>query len=242
MTLCFKLAGVDKNRMADRSTINELYEKAKDAGEINCPRENVLWFDTLEDDVVHFNTTRVVMKSAINGLELSEAEIDARRQLREYLIFLRKYAPGFENARIHSIASHIGLRESRRVRGIKYIGVEAFDQAQKFPDAIAKVTYSIDIHNPSGSGTTIKQMPVGKWYEIPYGCIVAKDVKNLLVGGRPISVDHALHSSCRVMPPACSIGQAAGTAAAMCLRQQIVPAELDGVTLRKQLRAMGADL
>ncbi len=242
MTLCFKLAGVDKNRMTDRNILNELYDSGKAAGEINCPRENVLWFDTLEDDVIHFNTTRIAMKSAINGLELSEAEIEGRRQVREYLTFLRKYAPGFEHTRIHSIASHIGLRESRRVRGIKYIGVEAFEQTQKFADAIAKVTYSIDIHNPKGSGTTIKQMPAGKWYEIPYGCIVAKDITNLLVGGRPISVDHALHSSCRVMPPACSIGQAAGTAAAMCLEQQLAPAELDGVMLRKKLKSMGADL
>ena len=242
MTLCFKLAGVDKGRIPKRSTLNELYDSAKAAGEINCPRENVLWFDTLEDDVIHFNTTRVVMKSAINGLELSEAEIDARRQLREYLTFLRKYAPGFENARIHSIAHHIGLRESRRVKGIKYVGVEVFEQAQKFDDAIVKVTYPIDIHNPSGTGTIIKCLPQGEWYELPYGCIVAKDITNLLVGGRPISVDHALHSSCRVMPPACSIGQAAGTAAAMCLKQQLSPAKLSGTALRQQLRAMGADL
>jgi FAD dependent oxidoreductase len=242
MTLCFKLAGVNKKNMLGRAELNDLYDKAKASGEIDCKRENVLWFDTLEDDVIHFNTTRVVMKSSINALELSEAEIDARRQLREYLIFLRKHAPGFENARIHSIAHHIGVRESRRVRGIEYIGVEAFETAQKFPDAIAKVTYPIDIHNPSGSGTIIKHLPQGDWYEISYGCIVARDVANLLVGGRPISVDHALHSSCRVMPPACSIGQAAGTAAAMCIKEQITPAELDGITLRAQLKAMGADL
>ncbi len=89
----------------------------------------------------------MVKKSAIDGIELSDAEIEARRQLRDYLEFLKKYVPGFENTRIHSIAHHIGVRESRRVVGIDYIGVEAFEQAKKFPDGIARVRYPIDIHS-----------------------------------------------------------------------------------------------
>lgn len=242
MTLCFKLSNVDRDRMPDRAGINVYYDKAKELGEIDCPRENCLWFLPRQKGVVHFNTTRVIKKSAVNGMELSEAEIEARRQVRQYLKFLRKYVPGFEKAEIYSIAHHIGVRESRRVVGIKYIGVEAFEKAAKYPDGIAKVRYPIDIHNPSGSGTILKKVADNDWYEIPYGCIVAKDVNNLLIGGRPISVDHALHSSMRVMPPACSIGQAAGTAAAMSLQNHLNPAELDGVKLRERLREMGAVL
>lgn len=242
MTLCFKISGVEVDRMPTRLEINALYDEAKAKGEMQCPRENVLWFVTPQKDVIHFNTTRVVKKSAIDGIELSDAEIEARRQLRQYLTFLKKDVPGFENCRIHSIAHHIGIRESRRVVGIDYIGVEAFEQAKKYPDAIARVRYPIDIHSPSGSGTILKHLPENDWYEIPYGCIVAKDISNLLVGGRPISVDHALHSSMRVMPPACSVGQAAGVAAAMSLEQNISPAELDGIQLREKLKKMGAVL
>lgn len=242
MTLCFKVSGVDADRMPERLKISELYDIAKDKGEMQCPRENVLWFLTPQKDVIHFNTTRVVKKSAIDGIELSDSEIEARRQLRQYLAFLKKDVPGFENIRIHSIAHHIGIRESRRVVGIYYIGVKAFEKAAKFPDAIAKVMYPIDIHSPSGSGTIIKHLPKDDWYEIPYGCIVAKDVSNLLVGGRPISVDHALHSSMRVMPAACSVGQAAGVAAAMSLKQKTVPAQLDGIKVREKLKEMGAVL
>jgi FAD-dependent oxidoreductase family protein len=242
MTLCFKVSGVEVDRMPTRPEINALYDEAKAKGEIQCPRENVLWFVTPQKDVIHFNTTRVVKKSAIDGIELSDAEIEARRQLRQYLIFLKKYVPGFENSRIHSIAHHIGVRESRRVVGIDYIGVEAFEQAKKYPDAIARVRYPIDIHSPSGSGTIIKHLAKNDWYEIPYGCIVAKDISNLLVGGRPISVDHALHSSMRVMPPACSVGQAAGIAASMTTKQNVTPAELDGIKVREKLKEMGAVL
>lgn len=242
MTLCFKVSGVDADRMPDRARISALYDIAKEKGEMQCPREDVLWFTTPQKDIIHFNTTRVIKKSALNGIELSDAEIEARKQLRQYLAFFKKDVSGFENCRIHSIAHHIGVRESRRVVGIDYIGVEAFEKAQKYPDAIARVRYPIDIHSPSGSGTIIKHLAENDWYEIPYGCIVAKDVSNLLVGGRPISVDHALHSSMRVMPPACSVGQAAGVAAAMSVEQDISPKKLDGVKVREKLKEMGAVL
>ncbi len=242
MTLCFKLSGVDRSRMPSRAEVNALYDRAKADGKIRCLRENVLMFEDLEPDVMHFNTTRVVLKSALNARELSEAEIDARRQLREYLAFLREYVPGFERAAVHSIAHHIGVRESRRIRGRRYLTVTAFDRAEKFPDAIARVSYDVDIHNPKGSGTMIRRLPPDDWYEIPYGCIVAEGCDNLLIGSRCISVDHALHSSMRVMPPVCSIGQAAGMAAAMAVTAGTMPTKLDGVAGREKLRAFGAYL
>lgn len=242
MTLCFKLSHVEKSRMPDRATINALYDEARRRGEVRCPRENVLLFGTFDDDVIHFNTTRVIHKDGANGVELSDAEIDGRRQLREYVAWLRRCVAGFEKARLHSIAHHIGIRETRRIKGHNYITRADFEACRKFADAIARASYPIDIHNPNGSGTEIVRVPEGDFYEIPYGCIVAKDVDNLLVGGRPISVDHAIHSSMRVMPPACSVGQAAGMAAAMAIRSGAKPADLDGCEVRRRLVEKGANL
>ena len=113
-------------------------------------------------------------------------------------------------------------------------------KAAKYPDGVAKVRYSIDIHNPSGSGTTLHTMPPGDWYEIRYGALIPRNSRNLLMGCRAISLDHALHSSARVMPPVCSIGQAAGMAAAMCVRENCEPSQLDGVRVRKALADAGA--
>jgi glycine/D-amino acid oxidase-like deaminating enzyme len=242
MTLCFKLGHVDVARMPPRSEINAKYLAAVARGDIDCPRENVLLFTWIEPDVLHFNTTRVVKHSAVDGLALSEAEILGRRQMRQYLRFLRREIPGFEQATLFSVAHHIGVRESRRVVGRVMLRREAFTRCQKFDDAIARVRYSIDIHNPDGKGTEIEGLPEGEWYEIPYGCIVPADVDNLLVAGRPISVDHAIHSSMRVMPPAVSVGQAAGMAAAMALQQGCAPGDLDGCAVREALRAAGANL
>jgi len=242
MTLCFKLAGVDPARMPPRADLNRLYDEAKARGDIRCPRENLLLFNWLEPDVIHFNTTRVVQQHATNGVELSNAEIEARRQVREILAFLRASVSGFERARLHSMAHHIGVRESRRVMGRAYLERPAFRGAAKFDDAIARVSYPIDIHSPTGSGTEHDNLPDGEWYEIPYGCIVPADRENLLIAGRPISVDHAIHSSMRVMPPAVSVGQAAGMAAALAVSRHVAPAALDGRDVRAALRQAGANL
>jgi hypothetical protein len=55
-------------------------------------------------------------------------------------------------------------------------------------------------------------------------------------------VDHAVHSSMRVMPPACTVGQAAGLAAALSAERETSPGELDGVEIREQLTQRGAGL
>jgi len=243
MTLCFKMGRVDRKRIPPRDKVNELYLAAVERGDVDCPRENVLYFFWLEEDVVHFNTTRVIKHSAVNGKELSEAEIMGRHQLRHFVKFLRNEIAGFEEATIHSMAYHIGVRESRRVVGRVMLTREAFEREAKFPDAISRVRYAIDIHNPNGKGTVIQELPENAWYEIPYGCIVAADLDNLLIAGRPISVDHAIHSSTRVMAPAVSIGQAAGMAAAMMTQQGLDKAQdVDGVALREALRRAGANL
>jgi len=242
MTTCFKLADVDVARMPPRSEISRLFLEARAAGEIDWPRENVLLFHCLEPDVIHFNTTRVIHRKGTDGADLSAAEIEGHRQVRQLFRFLRAKVSGFENARIHSIAQHIGVRETRRVRGLAYLEREAFVTRQKFPDAIARVRYMIDIHNPDGAGTEHLHMPEGEWYEIPYGCVVARDADNLTVGGRPISVDHAIHSSMRVMPPACTVGQAAGLGAALAARRGVNPADLDGCDVRRRLADLGAYL
>jgi hypothetical protein len=242
MTLCFKLSHVDRARMPERKVITELYRKAKADGVLECPREDVLLFDTCDPSVIHFNTTRVVGKSGVDGQALSEAELDGHKQFRQYLSWLRSSVAGFENAQIHSVAHHIGIRETRRVKGLAFIGREAFEKRAKFPDAIVRCNDPIDIHSATGSGTEIVHMPHTEYYEIPYGCIVAKGVGNLLVGSRCISVDHALHSSMRVMPIVCSVGQAAGLAAALSAKSGLPPAQLNGVDVREKLKAFGAFL
>jgi ribulose 1,5-bisphosphate synthetase/thiazole synthase len=253
MTLCFKLSHVktnwsdykDDSRIFElRKLLNDKYTQAVARGEIVCPRENVLLFpfELCDDNVVHFNTTRVVGANPVDGKSFSQAEIEGRRQLRDIYFWLKKEIPEFAEARLMSMGVQIGVRESRHIEGINKITVDNFRNKSKFDDAIARCAYAIDIHNPTGSGTVIETIGKDNYYEIPYGCIVAKDVDNLTIGGRPISADAAIHSSFRIMPTAISIGQAAGLAASIAALSNTLPKDLDGKAVRAKLVEMGARL
>ena len=251
MTLCFKLSHVethwhdsnDDMRIFDlRKKLKDSYTAAVERGAIRCPRENVLLFsfESGDNNVVHFNTTRVVNADATDGARFSEAEIEGRRQLRDIYFWLKNEIPEFRNARLMSMGVQIGVRESRHVEGIAKITVDDFRNHSCFDDGIARCAYSIDIHSPTGAGTVLEHIGKDNFYEIPYGCVVAADCDNLTIGGRPISADAAIHSSFRIMPTAVSIGQAAGLAAAVSALENSLPKDIDGRVIRAKLIQMGA--
>jgi hypothetical protein len=156
--------------------------------------------------------------------------------------FLKKDVPGFENAYLQMTAPQIGVRESRRVVGEYMLTADDCLTARKFPDSITRGSYCVDIHNPTGSGTTIKQIPPGDWYEIPYRCLVPLHIRNLLIGARSISATHEAHSAIRVMPIVIGIGQAAGAAAGLSVKHSLEPRQLSVHELQQELIAQGQQL
>ena len=241
MTLSFRMANVDRSRMPDNKEIDRLYDEAKARGEITNPREDVLHFTTMQDDVVHFNTTRVVMHDPISARSLTDAECIAREQVWEMAKFLIGHVPGFENSYVQVTGTQIGVRESRRIVGQYVLTKEDVMNQARFNDCVCRFAYQIDIHNPTGTGTERWQLPTGGYYEIPYRVMVPKHIVNLLVAGRPVSADHAAHSSLRVMPACVALGQAAGIAAAMKLRKGgIAFKDLDGAEIHSELEKAGA--
>jgi len=242
MTLMFRMAGVDEERMPSRQEINALYDEAKATGQIDNPRENVLWFYTTRPGELHFNTTRVVKRDGTSAADLTAAEVEARRQVKQMVKFLTEKVPGFADAYLSVTATQIGVRESRRILGEYVLTAEDVLGACKFADGIARGCYDIDIHSPTGAGTVIKSLPAGESYDIPYRCLCPRGFNNLLVAGRPISATHQAHSSVRIMPIAAAVGEAAGTAAAMCVAQGQSITAVDVATLRKRLLERGASL
>jgi len=242
MTLNFRMAGVEIDRMPPREEINRLYSAAREAGRIDCPRNDVLYFFTTRDGEVHFNTTRVIKLDGTSARDLTRAEIIGRRQAKQICEFLRSDVAGFERSYLATTGTQIGVRETRRIVGQYVLTAEDVLSAAKFHDCIARGSYPVDIHDPDGGGTVIKHLPPGESYDIPYRCLVPLNVSNLLVAGRPISATHEAHSSLRVMPIAFAVGQAAGTAAALCARWHCAPRDLDVRSLQRQLIDQGANL
>ena len=240
MTICFRMANVDIERMPDGKEVNRLFDKAKERGEISNPRENVLKFFTIHPDVIHFNSTRVIGKTALDGWSLTEAEIEGRRQVDELVKFMKKYITGFENAYLMKIGTQIGIRESRRIMGRYVLTAENVIKGQKFHDGVACGSYAIDIHNPSGTGTKMIYLDEGIYYHIPFRCLIPNDVDNLIVASRCISSTHEAHSSLRVMPTIWGIGQAGGTAAALCVKDNINPEKVEITKLVATLKQQKA--
>ena len=241
MTLCFRLGNVDAERFyASRPRLDEAYKKSLEAGELINPRENILVFRTPVKNVLHFNTTRVVLKNPTNAVEVTEAEIIARRQVYEIYEFMKKHADGLENSFLMMTAAEIGVRESRMIVGDHVLTEQDCVSLTKFEDAIAACKYSIDIHNPEGTGTYIFKFPQGEYYTIPYRSLIPKDADNLLVAGRCISTDHVAQSSYRIMPTVCCLGEAAGVAAALAKRDGVGVREINVAELQATLKNSGA--
>jgi len=85
-------------------------------------------------------------------------------------------------------------------------------------------------------------LPKGEYYDIPYGCLVADDIDNLLISGRCVSASHEAMSSLRVIATCFAIGEAAGVAGAMSADQNIRPEQVNVAALQNQLRAQGVPL
>jgi hypothetical protein len=217
----------------------DLWNEALQHGEVDVPRELVSFFITPYADEVSVNMTRVTNIDPLNPDDLTRAEVEARAQVMQLLDFFRKRVPGFENARIAATGTQIGIRESRRIVGEYTLTRDDVLQARHFDDAVARSAYPIDIHNPSGSGTATQRLPEGQSYEIPYRCMVPAQVDGLLVAGRCISTTHEALASTRLTPTVMSLGQAAGTAAALAKQTSRRLRTIDTQRLRTMLMADG---
>jgi glycine/D-amino acid oxidase-like deaminating enzyme len=142
-------------------------------------------------------------------------------------------------------ASQLGIRCTRRVRGLATVTLDDAWAFRKRPDSIARSSWEIDVHSPNPGPSfqlggpeyeeRIEKMKQGEYFDIPYGCIVAHGVDNLLVAGRCISAEHGAQASLRIQQTCMATGQAAGTAAAASLKSDTTPRELDPVTVISRL-------
>ncbi|MCK5758931.1 MAG: FAD-dependent oxidoreductase [Clostridiales bacterium] len=247
MTLCFRICNADPY-MAERiiydpdmrNSLNAKYQQLQEEGKIKNQRENVLVFPHIGNGIIHFNSTRIINKNPLDPFELSKAEREARKQVAELVAFFKEHAPGFENCTLMQTAPQIGIRESRRIKGKYTLTENNLIGCVKFQDSIARGCYPVDIHNPSGKGTRIKHIPPGDYYTIPFRSMIPDNIDNVIVAGRPLSSTHEAHSAIRVMPICSNIGEAAGLAAALCVKDDLAPAEINIKNLQKELTEAGA--
>lgn len=241
MTLCFRLGNVDlKKYIANRDKITPLYQQFKEQGKIKNHYECVLIFHTVMDGILHFNSTRAVKYNPVDPVDLTKAEIEVREYVFELYDFLRENIDGFQNACLLSTAAEIGIRESRKLVGEYVLNKDDLVSCKMFEDSIALGNYDIDIHNPEGGGTSHYYFPEGEYYSIPYRSLLPKEITNLLVAGRCISETHEAQASTRILPIVCCLGEAAGLAASLAIKESISPKNVNIQELHALLKKNGA--
>ncbi len=220
----------------------DLVQRATDAGELQLPREDVLFFGTPHPHEIAVNSTRVTGMLGTSVWDLTLAEWRSSHQLRQIAAFLRRYVPGFERAYPVQSGVQVGVRETRRIVGEYQLTADDVLAARTFDDAVARSAYPIDIHDPAGKGTVLRRLPAGQAYDIPLRCLIPRGADRLVVAGRCISGTHEAHSSYRVMPTAMATGQAAGVCAARAAATNTAPGAVPASAVQAELRRQGADV
>ena len=197
----------------------------------------------MPDRRVYCNMTKVMGHDPTDPLSLSAAELEARRQLVRVVHFLQ--STKYPTHTLVSSGAKIGIREGRRILGETLLTEEDIGHGVApvdFSDGVAVATCQIDFHSLTKPGHVGWRKRVEP-YAIPYGCLVPRGFRNLLVAGKCISVDQVVHSSCRMTPTCCGLGQAAGTAAALALTTACEDLRaLDVGRLRERLVAQRVEL
>jgi FAD dependent oxidoreductase len=241
LTTTFRMINVDveRARLVRQPQLQGLMAEAVATGHYHLPRREGSIHITPLDGVMAANMTRVSDLDPTDPLALTAAEIEGRKQAMEYARFLRDRVPGYERAQLGWLSHQIGIRESRRVYGEYRLTRDDVLASRDFPDAVARCGAPIEAHH-AGSDTRWEYIPNSGTYGIPYRCLVPLRVDGLLVAGRCLSATFDAHASVRSMGQCMAMGQAAGTAAALAVCQEIEPRAVDVARLREMLVEAGA--
>ena len=158
---------------------------------------------------------------------------------------LRRHVPACQKISLISSAAAVGVRETRRIAGEYELQIDDVLSGRQFDDQVYRYACFVDIHEPRpgrASGHADSCLAPGQSYGIPYRCLLPRKVENLLVAGRCFSASHEALGSVRMMPSCMAMGQAAGVAAAMAVRDGVPPRAVAPAALRAALARQGVVL
>ena len=264
-TLMFSMRGVDSRKLRDAIADHpELYDidfipneffraddnctvvgfrnqikQAREAG-YKLPVERTIFMTGMAPDEWWVNMSRVNGIDATDPEQYTHGEEICAEQNHEIVRYLKAYIPGFENAYMDRVAPFMGIRETRRIVGEYTLNEQEVLNCARFDDVIAVAGYPVDLHHPVGGDCTLYWCPDS--YDIPYRCLIPKKIDGLIVAGRNVSMSHLALASARVMGPAMALGEAAGKAAALSIKDGVELRDLNVTELQEALKAEGAYL
>lgn len=189
------------------------------------------------DEVVLLPGNQGVLVNGLDAMALSNGQTMLWKKVRESLEYYKKVIPGFEDARM-SFLPDIGVRETRRIIGDYWLTGMDVLTGKNFEDSIGCGGHPIDI---GPLKEEIKKHPYENWrFHIPYRIMLPKGIENLLVAGRSVSASRMASGCIRPTVQCMVLGEAAGTAAAISVKDGVSCRDVDIKKLREKLIENGA--
>lgn len=233
LAMVFRIGNIDFDKFADfRQSQPQQWQEMRDkadaiagfhVGPVPAQRKDVFWVNSFIKD-----------RSAIKVEDLTWVETNVRKAMLPVYEYYKKNLPGFENSYIYDSASQIGTRGSRRLIGEYVLTKEDVRSRKKFDDIVAVFPQGVPL------GMTPEGMP--KNVGLPYRCLVPVDLNGLLVAGRCFSSDQAANTMFNIIPHCIAMGQAAGAAAALAVKNRVEPRKVNYKKLRERLNVQGVGL
>jgi hypothetical protein len=215
--------------------LDKEFQQAKELGII--PKTSSIGgsWSSLTDAGEATNLNLVYMKNydCTDVNDLTKAEMEGRKETLHAIMALRHVVPGFEKAKLRNFGMTLGGRDSRKIIGRYSLTEDDVKNQAKFTDSVGIFPEFIDGYNVIILPTT------GRYFEVPYGCLVPLEIDNLLVAGRCVAGDKISHAAMRNMAACTVTGQGAGVAAAISLKQGVTTSEVDIQLVQNELIRQG---
>lgn len=249
-SLIFMMAGVDTDALPmirhSRQGVNyhdlamrDIFEEARKE-DPSIPNYGGPWYcGVMENGVVVMNITRMYGDMSENRRQ-TEVECLLHEHAHIFARLLVDRVPAFKDAFLLQTATQTGIRETHRIKGAYTLTGDDYVNARDFPDAVSRGCHPVDIHAASSTAQRCEFLKNAAY--VPYRCLYAEDYPNYLVAGRAFSADPVASASVRVQASCMGLGQAAGAAAALCVRDGSAVGEVDVDELRAVLISYGTNL
>jgi hypothetical protein len=198
------------------------------------------------------NSARVYEVDGTDMWDITRGDIESRKQNRRLFNFVKKHVPGCQDAFVISTSTNLGVRETRRIRGEHLLTGDELTDDSTHATSVGRLWRYVFAgykgHSPDGrEGAPESRQHTGiegplRWFEVPYGILVPKEVDGLTVGGRIISQTHEADQWTRRQYACMVTGQAAGAAAALSAIIGAAPRNLDVALVQKELIRQGVDI
>lgn len=211
--------------------IADPFQKAMEAGEMPEGSTVLGYWGGLTDagEATHINVAHTLEIDATDVWDLTRAEMDGRQKSMWAIAALKKYTPGFQNARLRSFNASLGTRESRKIVGSYILTEEDVQHQARFEDTIGIFPEFLDAYGVVTMPTT------GRYFQVPYRILLPENIENLLVAGRCVAADKIAFAATRQMMCCAVTGQGAGVAAAVSVKEGVACREVDILKVQQAL-------